>query len=402
MLQGKKILLGITGSIAAYKAAYLCRLLMKEGCQVKVIMTPSACNFITPLSLSTLSSNDVCTEISDGKTWNNHVELGLWADAMIIAPATASTISKMANGLSDNMLLAVYLSSRCPVFIAPAMDFDMWKHPSTVANIKKLIRFGNHILPVGFGFLASGLEGEGRMAEPEVIVDNLKSFFQIQHDLRGKNVLITAGPTVENIDPVRFISNRSSGKMGYAIAEECLARGAKVTLVSGPVNLSLSADNLKTIHVQTADEMLEACLENSESSDIIILCAAVSDYKPVNFSSEKIKKSDDKLDISLVKNVDIAACLGQKKHSNQILVGFALETNDEISNAKHKLHKKNLDFIVLNSLKDADAGFAYDTNKITIIDKWGKEHPFELKSKKEVATDIINFMIKIQDKVEHA
>lgn len=393
MLQGKKILLGITGSIAAYKSALLCRLLIKEGCEVKVVMTHDAKGFISPLTLSTLSTHPVVDNISDGQSWNNHVELGLWADVMLVAPATANTIAKMANGISDNMLVAIYLSAKCPVMIAPAMDLDMWKHPSTKNNLNLLTSYGNAIIPVGNGFLASGLEGEGRMAEPEDIVSYVASHFNQKQDLQGKKVLITAGPTYEALDPVRFIGNRSSGKMGVALAEECMERGANVTLVLGPVSLKVSLDIDNMIKVQSAQEMYEAALAHFDSSDVIILAAAVADYKPATISDKKIKKSGDNMQIELVKTVDIAATLGAKKSQEQVMVGFALETNDEISNAKQKLHKKNLDFIVLNSLKDNGAGFQHDTNKITIVDKNGQETPFDLKSKSAVAKDIIDFYV---------
>jgi phosphopantothenoylcysteine decarboxylase/phosphopantothenate--cysteine ligase len=312
---------------------------------------------------------------------------------MLVAPATANTIAKMAHGISDNMLVAIYLSAKCPVMVAPAMDLDMWKHPSTKNNLNLLASYGNAIIPVGNGFLASGLEGEGRMAEPEDIVSYVASHFNQKQDLQGKKVLITAGPTYEALDPVRFIGNRSSGKMGLALAEECKARGANVTLILGPVSLKVSLDIDNMIKVQSAQEMYEAALGHFDSSDVIILAAAVADYKPATISDKKIKKSGDNMQIELVKTVDIAATLGAKKSQKQVMVGFALETNDEISNAKQKLHKKNLDFIVLNSLKDNGAGFQHDTNKITIVDKNGQETPFDLKSKSAVAKDIIDFYV---------
>lgn len=396
MLQRKKILLGVTGSIAGYKSAVLCRLLINEGYDVKVVMTPSSKDFITPLTLSTLSGNEAMYDISDGNSWNNHVELGLWADLMLIAPCTASTLSKMANGHADNLLLACYLSSKCPVCFAPAMDLDMWKHPSTLNNVNRLVAFGNMLIPVGNGFLASGLVGEGRMAEPEDIVQYIHQYFIRKTDLSGKKILITAGPTYESIDPVRFIGNRSSGKMGFAIARECLERGATVTLIAGPVNLDIESDQLSLIRVQSAAEMYEAAKNPFESADIIILSAAVADFKPVSVAREKIKKSENHMQLELEKTVDIAATLGSKKGTNQILVGFALETNDEINHAKQKLHKKNLDFIVLNSLNDSGAGFQHDTNKVTILDKTGNQISFPLKSKKEVASDIINYIISSQ------
>jgi len=394
MLQGKKVLLGITGSIAAYKSAILCRLLIKEGCDVKVVMTSDAKGFISPLTLSTLSTHPVVDTISDGQSWNNHVDLGLWADVMIVAPSTANSIAKMANGIADNMLVAIYLSAKCPVLIAPAMDLDMWKHPSTINNLNLLISFGNKIIPVGNGFLASGLEGEGRMAEPEDIVTYLNFFFDKEMDLAGKKVLITAGPTHEALDPVRFIGNRSSGKMGLALAEECVSRGAEVTLVLGPVSLKIDAKISRLIKVQSAQDMYEAANLHFDNSDLVIFAAAVADYMPATIADKKIKKTGNDMRIELVKTIDIAAALGARKKSNQTLIGFALETNDEISNAKLKLHKKNLDFIVLNSLKDNGAGFQHDTNKITIVNKNGKEIPFELKSKSAVAKDIIDFYIK--------
>jgi len=394
MLQGKKVLLGITGSIAAYKSALLCRLLIKEGCDVKVVMTSDAKSFISPLTLSTLSTHPVVDTISDGQSWNNHVDLGLWADVMIVAPSTANSIAKMANGIADNMLVAIYLSAKCPVLIAPAMDLDMWKHPSTINNLNLLISFGNKIIPVGNGFLASGLEGEGRMAEPEDIVTYLNSFFDKEMDLAGKKVLITAGPTHEALDPVRFIGNRSSGKMGLALAEECVSRGAEVTLVLGPVSIKIDAKISRLIKVQSAQDMYEAANLHFDNSDLVIFAAAVADYMPATISDKKIKKTGNDMRIELVKTIDIATTIGARKKPNQTLIGFALETDDEISNAKLKLHKKNLDFIVLNSLKDNGAGFQHDTNKITIVNKNGKEIPFELKSKSAVAKDIIDFYIK--------
>ncbi|MBL0099697.1 MAG: bifunctional phosphopantothenoylcysteine decarboxylase/phosphopantothenate--cysteine ligase CoaBC [Saprospiraceae bacterium] len=394
MLDGKKIILGITGSIAAYKAAFLCRLLIKSGCKVRVVMTPSAVDFISPLTMSTLSGNDVFIDISDGDGWNNHVELGLWGDVFLVAPCTASTLAKMASGISDNLLVACYLSAKCPVMVAPAMDLDMWKHPSTQNNIKLLQSYENFIIPVGIGFLASGLEGEGRMAEPEDILTYLNVFFSKAEDIKGKHVLITAGPTYEAIDPVRFIGNRSSGKMGYSIAKECKARGAQVTLVSGPVSSDLKADDgIEVVRVQSAEEMYHACDQFFENADIVILAAAVADYRPAEVALQKIKKSDDEMQISLKKTIDIAATLGAKKKTNQIFIGFALETNDEINHATKKLHKKNLDFIVLNTLNDKGAGFQVDTNKITILDNKGMTTAYDLKSKTEVAQDIVDYLV---------
>ncbi len=394
ILDGKKIILCITGSIAAYKAASLVRLFVKANADVRVIMTPSACSFITPLTLSTLSKHDVHTEVSDGSSWNNHVELGLWADVMIIAPTTATTLAKMANGIADNLVVATYLSAKCPVHIAPAMDLDMWKHPSTQSNIQKLESYGNKIIPVGNGELASGLSGDGRMAEPEEIVDFLSSEFSKSLDLEGKKVLITAGPTYEAIDPVRFIGNRSSGKMGVAIAEACATRGAKVELVLGPSKLQVSHPNINCIRVQSADDMYQAATNVFNHCDAAVMAAAVADYTPKIVSDIKIKKKEGDLNIPLERTKDIARHLGSIK-KDQVLIGFALETNDEISNANLKLQKKNLDFIVLNSLNDEGAGFQHDTNKIKIIKKSGKSLEFELKQKTEVAEDIVNELVKL-------
>lgn len=392
---GKKILLGISGSIAAYKSAVLCRLLIKEGYEVKVVMTEAATAFITPLTLSTLSGHDVFIDWKDGNTWSNHVEAGLWADLMIIAPATASTLSKMATGHADNILLATYLSAKCPVMIAPAMDLDMWIHPATKNNIIALQSYGNKIIPVGHGFLASGLSGDGRMAEPEDIVTHINKFFESKEDLKGKKVLLTAGPTYEALDPVRFIGNYSSGKMGYAIAQECAERGAEVVLVSGPSSIKLYSPKIKLIKVTSAQQMFDACAKEFDTTDVLILAAAVADYRPAEIADKKMKKSDDDMKIELVRTIDIAATLGAQKAKNQIMVGFALETNDEINHATQKIHKKNLDFIVLNSLSDPGAGFQVDTNKITILDKSGNVVPFELKSKEAVAKDIIDYLVKM-------
>ena len=393
MLHGKKILLGITGSIAAYKAAVLCRLLIKAGNDVRVIMTSSAKDFVTPLTMSTLSGSKVIYDISDGDTWNNHVELGIWADLMLIAPCTATTLSKASHGMSDNMLLACYLSAKCPVFIAPAMDLDMWQHPATQNNIKLLQQYNVNIIPVGNGFLASGLYGDGRMAEPEIIIEYLAKHFNKLKDLSGKKVLITAGPTYEAIDPVRFIGNRSSGKMGYAIAEECFNRGAEVTLVSGPVQIKFNQNNITVLKVQSAAEMFIEVNNYFEDSDIIILAAAVADYTPASVEPTKIKKKEENFNLNLIKTVDIAATLGQKKHKNQFMVGFALETDNEVENARKKLYTKNLDFIVLNSLNDIGAGFQLETNKITILDSNKNVVSFPLKSKAEVAIDIVNYIV---------
>lgn len=391
MLHGKKILLGVCGSIAAYKAAVLIRLLKKQGADVKVIATSSALSFITPLTLSTLSKNPVLTQFEKNEAgeWNNHVELGLWADAIVIAPATANTIAKMANGICDNLLLATYLSARCPVYIAPAMDLDMYKHPSSLSNIDKLQTYGNKFIEAEFGELASGLIGTGRMAEPEHILDFLLNEFETRQDFKGKKVLVTAGPTYEAIDPVRFIGNHSSGKMGYAIAEELAQRGAQVHLVSGPTHLFTDNTNIVLHRINSASEMYEVCIKEFPDSDVTILSAAVADYKPKVQHSQKLKKKDTELIIELTKTDDIAAELGKIKRDEQFIVGFALETENETENAQTKLTKKNFDFIVLNSLNDKGAGFGHDTNKIAVIRTSGAK-PFELKSKKEVATDIVN------------
>ena len=396
MLKGKKIVLGVTGSIAAYKAALLVRLLVKEGAEVQVVMTPSAKEFITPLTLSTLSGRPVLSEFFNDNSgaWNSHVELGLWADAMIVAPATASTLGKMAGGIADNLLVTTYLSMKAPVFIAPAMDLDMYAHPSTVHNIETLKGYGNRIIEAASGELASHLCGKGRMEEPENIVRLLKDFFWIGSELNGKKVLITAGPTYEKIDPVRFIGNYSSGKMGFAIAEECARRGAEVTLVAGPVSLPTPHPAIKRVDVESAREMCEAATTVFPSCDAAILCAAVADYRPAVQASRKIKRTSDGMIIELEANPDIAATLGKQKKKGQYMAGFALETNDGEANARMKLEKKNLDFIVLNSLEDKGAGFACDTNKVTIIDREGKSE-YPLKSKKSVAKDVVDYLSKI-------
>ncbi len=393
MLSGKKILLGITGGIAAYKTTFLVRLLIKAGATVKIILTESASSFVSPLTLATLSKNPVLSsfvlEDKGSTNWNNHVELGLWADVMLIAPATANTLSKMANGTCDNLLLATYLSAKCPIFFAPAMDLDMYKHPSTKESFQKLESFKNVMIPATSGELASGLHGEGRMAEPEDIVSFIKQFLSEGLPLSDKKVLITAGPTYEAIDPVRFIGNHSTGLMGYELAREAARLGAKVVLVSGPSHLNIEHDFVDLVRVVSADEMYDAVHSHYESSDIAICAAAVADYKPELIAEQKIKKTSSTFNINLVKNKDILYSLGeQKKH--QFLVGFALETENELENAKRKLKKKNLDAIVLNSLNDSGAGFGTSTNKITFIDKNSKITAFELKSKSAVAVDILS------------
>lgn len=396
MLKGRKILLCVTGSIAAYKSVILLRSLIKSGAEVKVIMTSEATDFVSPLTFSTLSKNKVLIDLFDGDTWANHVALGRWADVMLIAPASCNTIAKMANGLCDNLLLAVYLSSVCRVIVAPAMDEDMWHHRATKKNIEVLKQNGNEIIDVNNGELASGLSGEGRMAEPEEILDYLHHFFSAQLTLKGKNALVTAGPTYEAIDPVRFIGNHSSGKMGVYIAEELNRRGAKVTLVLGPSEMI--ADNaIETIRVTSADEMYEACMKNFNAYHIIIMAAAVADYTPLAKAPQKIKKKENEFSLSLVKTKDILSEAGKIKSDSQILVGFALETENERNNAREKLAKKNADFIVMNSLNNEASGFGYDSNKITIFEKNGKEYDFPLKSKKEVASDIVNFVTKNND-----
>lgn len=396
VLSGKNILLGVTGGIAAYKSAFLVRLLIKEKANVKVILTESAKDFVTPLTLSTLSKNEVFSsffkEENDHARWNNHVELALWADLFLIAPATANSLSKMANGASDNFLLAAYLSARCPVYYAPAMDLDMYQHPTTGATFKKLESFGNIQIPAAFGELASGLTGPGRMAEPEEIVDFIKKDLTAKLPLAGKKVLITAGPTYEAIDPVRFIGNHSSGKMGYAIAEAAARLGAAVNLISGPTALVPENPGIKLDKVTTAEEMYQASHRYFSDCDLAILSAAVADYTPVETAAEKIKKKGENLTIHLTKTKDILASLGAIK-KNQFLIGFALETENEIENATGKLKKKNLDLIVLNSLRDKDAGFGKDTNKVTFIDSDNKITPFPVKSKEEVAKDILQFYI---------
>ena len=390
-LKGKKIVLGITGSIAAYKAAYLIRALIKKGAEVQVVITPSGKEFITPITLSALTSEPVVSEFfsqRDG-TWNSHVDLGLWADVMIIAPATAATIGKMANGIADNMLITTYLSMKAPVFIAPAMDLDMYAHPATQKNLNTLRSYGNRIIEPGEGELARNLVGKGRMEEPDNIVKALEEFFIQQNELSKKKILITAGPTYEKIDPVRFIGNYSSGKMGFALAEECAKHGAEVTLICGPVQLTTNHSNIHRIDVESAEEMYQAATKYFPTMDAGILCAAVADFTADHIADEKIKRKGDELHICLKPTKDIAASIGKIKKPNQTLVGFALETNDEQQNAQSKLERKNFDFIVLNSLNDKGAGFRCDTNKITIIDKI-KATEYPLKSKALVAKDIID------------
>ena len=396
VLSGKKIILGISGGIAAYKTAALVRLFIKAGAQVQVIMTPAAKDFVTPLTLSTLSKNPVHSsfynEDEDNAVWNNHVELALWADLMIIAPATAGTLSKMASGNCDNLLVATYLSAKCPVYFAPAMDLDMYKHPSTLATFSALKQFGNTIIAAESGELASGLSGEGRMAEPENIISFLTTDLERQLPLKGKKILITAGPTYESIDPVRFIGNHSSGKMGFDIATCAAEKGAEVILVTGPTHLKVENDRIQTIRVVSAQQMYEACHNHYDKVDVAIAAAAVADYRPKNIAVHKIKKATENMTIELEKTVDILASLGALK-KQQFLIGFALETENEIEHAKQKIEKKNLDLIVLNSLQDEGAGFGKPTNKITFIDKSFAVEPMELKSKEAVANDIINKII---------
>lgn len=390
-LKGKRIVLGITGSIAAYKACVLIRELIKAGAEVQAVMTPSAKEFITPLTISTLTHKPVISEFFDRRdgSWHSHVDIGLWADAMIIAPATASSIAKMANGVADNMLITTYLSMRAPVFVAPAMDVDMFSHTATQKNIKTLRSYGNIIIEPETGELASGLEGKGRMEEPAVIAKSLEAYFKSQNQLKGKRVLITAGPTYEKIDPVRFIGNYSSGKMGYALAEECAERGAEVELVSGPVSINLNRANIHITKVESAAQMYAAAVNAFHKTDIAILCAAVADFTPRETKDVKIKREKGDMAIQLVPTKDIAAELGRMKKESQFMVGFALETNDETNNAINKLKAKKLDFIVLNSLNDKGAGFSVDTNKITIISDTSK-YEYPLKPKREVAKDIID------------
>ncbi len=395
-LKGKHIVLGITGSIAAYKAASLARLFVKEGAEVQIVITPSGKEFITPVTLSALTGKPVVSDFfgaNDG-TWHSHVDLGLWADFMIIAPATAATMGKLANGIADNMLVTTYMSMKAPVFIAPAMDLDMFAHPSTIRNISLLQSYGNHIIEPASGELASHLIGKGRMEEPENIVAYIKEYFEKQESLSKKKILITAGPTYEKLDPVRFIGNYSSGKMGFALAEECAERGAEVVLIAGPVSLKTTHSNIRRIDVESAEQMYQAATTEFTDSDAAILCAAVADYRPKEQADNKIKRKEgSNLTLELIPNKDIAASLGKAKKEGQTLIGFALETNNEEQNALDKIKKKNLDYIVLNSLNDNGAGFQHDTNKIAILNKNGLRTNFELKNKKEVAKDIINYTL---------
>ncbi|MES2810994.1 MAG: bifunctional phosphopantothenoylcysteine decarboxylase/phosphopantothenate--cysteine ligase CoaBC [Bacteroidota bacterium] len=395
VLSGKKIILGVSGGIAAYKSAALVRLFIKAGAHVQVVMTPASVDFVTPLTLSTLSKNPVHTSFfneEEGAMWTNHVELGLWADYMVIAPATANTMSKMANGNCDNLLIATYLSAKCPVYFAPAMDLDMYKHPSTLASFDALKKFGNTIIPAESGELASGLSGEGRMAEPENIIAFLEKDIESKLPLKGKKILITAGPTYEAIDPVRFIGNHSSGKMGFDIANAAANLGAKVTLISGPTHLQTKNTTINLVRVTSAEEMYVACHQYFEGVDVAIAAAAVADYRPKNVASQKIKKNEASFTIELEKTKDILASLGQIK-KNQFLIGFALETENEIEHAKQKIQKKNLDLIVLNSLNDLGAGFGKPTNKVTFIDKNFNIEPQDLKSKEAVAVDIVTKIV---------
>jgi phosphopantothenoylcysteine decarboxylase/phosphopantothenate--cysteine ligase len=390
-LHGKHIILGVTGSIAAYKAAYLLRGLAKEGAEVQVVMTPAAKEFITPVTMSALSGKPVASEFfsaNDG-TWHSHVDMGLWADLMLVAPATTATIGKMAHGIADNLLITTYLSAKCPVMVAPAMDLDMYRHPANLSNIEILKSYGNMIIEPGEGALASGLHGKGRMQEPDYIIEEIVNFFGQKKKLLNKHFIVTAGPTYEKIDPVRFIGNYSSGKMGYAIANELALNGAQVTLISGPVSVKNQNSEVKVIQVESANQMYESCVALFPEVDGAVMCAAVADFTPENVSGVKVKRGKDDLVIKLKPTKDIAGELGQMKSAGQILVGFALETNDELSNAYAKLQRKNLDFIVLNSMNDKGAGFGVDTNKITMIDKNNIQTFFELKSKTEVARDIV-------------
>ena len=395
MVEGKKILLGICGSIAAYKSIFLTRLLTKAGAEVKVIMTPSAKDFVTPLAVSTISKNEVLVDLFRNDSWNNHVQLGRWADIMLIAPLSCNTLAKMANGLCDNLLLATYLSAICPVVVAPAMDEDMWLHPSTKANVEKLKSFGNHVIPVEKGELASGLYGDGRMAEPEQIISFLEMNFFFSNELNGRKALVTAGPTHEPFDPVRYIGNQSTGKMGIALAKELAQRGSAVELVLGPSSLEINDPRINITRVQSAEEMYNACLDIFPSVQIAVMSAAVADYTPVSFSPEKIKKNSETFTLELSRTKDILQALGEKKKPGQILVGFALENTDEAAYARKKLKSKNADMIVLNSLNNEGAGFGFDTNQVTIFEKGGAEIPYGQKSKQQVARDIVDRIINL-------
>jgi phosphopantothenoylcysteine decarboxylase/phosphopantothenate--cysteine ligase len=394
MLKGKRIILGITGGIAAYKIAFLIRLLKKQGAEVKCILTPASSDFISPLTVSTLSQNPAYQQFwnKENGEWTNHVDLGMWADLMVIAPLTANSLAKMAHGYCDNLLLATYLSAKCPVIVSPAMDLDMYAHDTTRDNLDLVQKHGVEVIPAEKGFLASGLEGEGRMAEPEAIYNRIVDYFEVGEQLKGKKIIITAGPTYESIDPVRFIGNHSSGKMGFKIAENCLKRGAKVILVSGPTQQTLVHENLTLLNVKSTEEMLSSVQKHFKSCDGGVFAAAVSDYRPSEVADKKIKKSDETLSLTLIKNPDILLWAGQQKSGKQWLVGFALETNDAIENATKKLKKKNLDAIVVNTLEDKGAGFGHDTNKITILDLNNNSTKFELTSKKEAAKNILDFI----------
>ena len=393
-LSGKKIILGITGSIAAYKAASLTRLLIKEGAEVRIVMTSAATGFISPLTLSTLSKYRVQVHLMDEDTWNNHVDLGLWADLMLIAPLSANTLSGLASGDCDKLLLAVYLSARCPVFVAPAMDEDMWLHPATRRNLAQIAADGVQVIPVGHGELASGLTGPGRMAEPEAIIAHLRTYFEVGQSLKAKKVLITAGPTYEALDPVRFVGNRSSGKMGLALTKIALDKGAKVSLVLGPVKENPVHPHLEVKRIQSALEMYDAVAARFEEADIVIFAAAVADYRPEVVAGQKIKKKGEFFDIRMVRNPDIAASMGSRKSADQLTIGFALETQNEMQHAREKMEKKNLDMIILNSLQDPGAGFESDTNKVTIISAGNKAEEYQLKSKQDVAVDIWESIIR--------
>ncbi len=398
MLRGKRIIVGITGGIAAYKIALLIRILKKNGAEVKCVLTPASCDFITPLTVSTLSQNPVYINFwnQENGEWINHVELAAWGDLMVIAPLTANTLAKLTHGYCDNLLTAIYLSAKCPVMVAPAMDLDMYAHITTTENLRKLADQGVQIVPAEEGFLASGLSGKGRMSEPQTIAEEIKHFFEHKQSMKGQKVLITAGPTYESIDPVRFIGNHSSGKMGFALAENCLKRGAEVILVTGPTHCVLHHKNLIRIDITSAGELFKVAKENFSDCTGGIFAAAVSDYRPVNKATEKLKKSADTMQIELVKNPDVLKTIGETKSNKQWLVGFALETNDALKHGAEKLKKKNLDLIVVNSLEDAGAGFGHDTNKITLLDSNNKTTKFELSSKKEVANNILDYLLTLK------